>query len=135
MSNPNSTAQRAGRRYTRDMGVAAALYTAFVLGGGFAIDGLELPRWAVIALAVAPLFPALLMLRAYLIFLNQIDEFQRRIQTDAMLCSAAVVGFGSFAYGFLESWAGFPDLPLVWILPALIAVWSFAAAVLRMRYK
>ena len=136
MSNETSeTAKRVGRRYTRDMIIASALYSAFVIGGAIAIDDYEPPRWAVIALALAPLLPALLMLRAYVIFLNGIDEFQRRIQTDAILASAAIVGFGSFAYGFLEEWANFPHLPLIWVFPALIGIWGLAACVIRLRYK
>jgi hypothetical protein len=99
------------------------------------IDQNELPRWAIILIALAPLLPALLMLRAYVVFLNGIDEFQRRIQTDAILISAAVVGFGSFAYGFLEEWAGFPHLPLIWVFPALIGLWGLAACIVRLRYK
>lgn len=124
-----------GRRYMGNMAVASILYTAAVFGGAYAIRGGDLPQWAVIAAALAPLLPALLMLRAYVIFLNGVDEFQRRIQTDAMLISAAIVGFGSFAYGFLEEWADFPHLPLIWVLPALCGFWGIAACILRLRYK
>ncbi len=124
-----------GRRYMGNMAVAGVLYSAAVFGGAFAIRNEALPQWAAILAALAPLLPALLMLRAYAIFLNGIDEFQRRIQTDAMLIAAGVVGFGSFAYGFLEEWAGFPHLPLIWVFPALIGIWGLAACVLRLRYK
>jgi hypothetical protein len=136
MSRESSeTAKRVGRRYTRDMLLSSVLYSGVVVGGALAIDQNELPRWAVILIALAPLLPALLMLRAYVVFLNGIDEFQRRIQTDAILISAAVVGFGSFAYGFLEEWAGLPHLPLIWVFPALIGIWGLAACVVRLRYK
>jgi len=124
-----------GRRYMGNMAVASVLYTAAVFGGAFAIRGGEAPQWLAITAALLPLLPALLMLRAYAIFLKGIDEFQRRIQTDAMLVSAAVVGFGSFAYGFLEEWADFPHLPLIWVFPALIGIWGLAACILRLRYK
>lgn len=129
------TAKRVARRYARDMLIAALLYSAVVFAGAYAIRYLDMPQWAVILAALAPLAPALLMLRAYATFLNGIDEFQRRLQTDAMMISAAVVGFGSFAYGFLEEWAGFPHLPLIWVLPALIGIWGLAACVVRLRYK
>jgi hypothetical protein len=136
MSRESSeTAKRVSRRYTRDMLLSAVLYSAVVVAGAMTIDQNELPRWAIILIALAPLLPALLMLRAYVVFLNGIDEFQRRIQTDAILISAAVVGFGSFAYGFLEEWAGFPHLPLIWVFPALIGLWGLAACIVRLRYK
>jgi hypothetical protein len=131
----SSTGKRVALAYARDMTIAAVLYMAFVIGGALAIRDGSLSRWAVIGVALAPLLPALLMLRAYAIFLNRIDEFQRRIQTDAILISAAVVGFGSFAYGFLEEWAGFPHLPLIWVFPALIGIWGLAACIVRLRYK
>lgn len=131
----SETAKRVGRRYTRDMIVASVLYTVAVIAGAIAIDNYALPRWAVICLALAPLLPALLMLRAYVVFVNGVDEFQRRIQMEAIMVAAAIVGFGSFAYGFLEEWADFPHLPLIWVLPALIATWGLAACVIRWRYK
>jgi hypothetical protein len=124
-----------GRRYMGNMAVACVLYTIFVFAGAYATRIEGVPHWGLVLAALAPLLPALLMLRAYAIFLNGIDEFQRRVQTDAMLISAGVVGFGSFAYGFLEEWAGFPHLPLLWVFPALIGIWGLAACVLRLRYK
>lgn len=124
-----------GRRYMGNMAVASVLYTIFVFAGAYATRIEGIPQWALVLAALAPLLPALLMLRAYAIFLNGIDEFQRRIQTEAILISAAIVGFGSFAYGFLEEWADFPHLPLIWVFPALIGIWGVAACVLRLRYK
>jgi hypothetical protein len=134
-ANESATAKAVGRRYTREMLTAAAIYSVFVFAGAYAVGRLDLPRWAIIAASLAPLLPALLMLRAYTTFLRDIDEFQRRIQTDAILISAAIVGFGSFAYGFLEEWADFPHLPLIWVFPALIGIWGLAACVIRLRYK
>lgn len=123
------------RRYMGNMIVAGVLYAAFVFAGAYATRIDDLPRWALIAAALAPLLPALLMLRACVIFLNGVDEFQRRLQTNGMLIAAAVVGFGTFAYGFLEEWADFPHLPLLWVFPALIGVWGLAVCILRLRYK
>jgi hypothetical protein len=135
MNGDIPTGKRAAFAYARDMTIAAVLYMALVIGGALAIKDGSLPRWAIIAVALAPLLPALMMLRAYATFLSRIDEFQRRIQTDAILISAAIVGFGSFAYGFLEEWAGFPHLPLIWVFPALIGFWGLAACIVRLRYK
>ena len=134
-SDLSESMRRAGRRYTRGMLLASGLYTAVIFAGVYAIDNFDLPRWAVIAAAVAPLLPALLMLRAYLTFFGEIDEFHRRIQSEAVLIAAGVVGFGSFAYGFLVEWADFPHLPLIWVLPALIACWGLAAFFVQRRYK
>ena len=128
-------AKGAAKRYNRDMLIAGGIYAACVFVGAFAIDNYDLPQWTVIGLALLPLLPALLMLRAYVVFINAVDEFQRRIQSEAVMVAAGVVGFGSFAYGFLEEWAGFPHLPLIWVLPALIGFWGVALCIVRLRYK
>jgi hypothetical protein len=133
--NDSSSTKAAHRRYKRELWIALAIYTAFVFGGSYGVRYLEWPHWAVIAASLAPLLPALMMLRAYATFLRDIDEFQRRVHTDAILISAAIVGFSSFAYGFLEEWASFPHLPLIWVLPALIGIWGLAACIIRLRYK
>lgn len=127
--------KRAQGRYTRSMIGAALAYAAVLIAAALAIRNLELPQWAVIALALAPVAPALLMLRAYLRFVNEIDEFHRRIQSEAVMIAAGIVGFGSLAYGFLEEWAGFPHLPLIWVLPALMFAYGVTACVVRARYR
>lgn len=124
----------AARRYRRDMAVSAALYTATVLGSALAIRHLDPPQWAVVILALFPVAPALLMLRAYLVFTRALDEFQRRVQTEALIVAAAVTVFGSFAYGFLEEWADFPHVPLIWVFPFFCVVFGVAHLVIRKRY-
>lgn len=128
-------AHSAARRYTRDIVFASGLYAVFVVAGATATRTLDLPQWAIACVALAPLLPAMLMLRAYLVLIAAVDEFQRRIQSEAIIVAAGVVGFSSFAYGFLEEWAGFPHLPLIWVLPALIGVWGIALGVIRRRYQ
>ena len=131
----NENAKRAHQRYTRDAAIAGALYLAAVFGAVSAIRYFDLPHWALVVLALLPLAPALLMLRAYLVFTRSMDEFQRRIQSEALLIASAVVVFGSFAYGFLEEWADFPHVPLIWVFPAFCGVWGVATFIVRRRYK
>ncbi|HEX8902360.1 hypothetical protein [Vitreimonas sp.] len=124
----------AAKRYSRDMLIAGALYAGVVIGGALTLNQ-EPPQWAVVVIALLPMLPALLMLRAYLVFLKGMDEFQRQIQSEAVAIAAGVTGFGSFSYGFLEEWAGFPHLPLIWVLPTLIFSWGVALCIVRLRYK
>lgn len=125
----------AAQRYRRAVGVAGALYLVCIFGGALAIRNAELPQWAVIVLSLLPVAPALMMLRAYIDFTRAMDEFQQRIQSEALLIASGVVVFGSFAYGFLEEWAGFPHLPLIWVFPAFCGVWGLATVFVRRRYK
>jgi hypothetical protein len=57
------------------------------------------------------------------------------LQSEAVLIAAAVVAFTTLAYGQLEDLAGFPDISLMFVLPALCIVWSAASVVLHLRYK
>lgn len=122
------------KRYVREMIVAAALYSVVVFAGAFATR-MDLPHWVIIVAAIVPILPALLMLRAYITFVNGVDEFQRRIQSEAVMIAAGVTGFGCFTYGFLEEWADFPHLPLIWVLPILIGSWGIALCFIRLKYK
>lgn len=122
------------QRYAREMIVASLVYTAVVFVGA-TLTRLDVPHWVIVIAAIVPIVPALMMLRAYITFVNGIDEFQRRIQSEAVMIAAGITGFGSFTYGFLEEWAGFPHLPLIWVLPILIGSWGAALCIIRMKYK
>ncbi len=123
------------RRYRRASGLATLLYVGTVIGAATAIRNLDLPQWAIIALSLAPLAPALMALRAYLVFYRSMDEFQRRVQSEALIIATAFILLASFSYGFLEAWAGFPHLPLFWVVPAFCVAWGVATSFVRRRYK
>jgi hypothetical protein len=127
--------KEASRRYRRDVGVAGALYVAVVIGAALAIRNFDVPQWLVIVLSLLPVAPALMMLRAYLVFTRAMDEFQRRLQSEALIVASAIVVFGSFAYGFLEEWADFPHVPLIWVFPVFAFVFGVAHIVIRRRYR
>lgn len=127
--------RRATVRYMRDMAIAGAIYVACVFAAAMAVRQLDPPQWAKILLALIPLAPALLMLRAYLVNLNSMDEFQRRMQTDALLITTGVVVFGSFAWGFLEEWAGLPRVGMLWVFPVFSMLFGIVHMVIRFRNR
>jgi hypothetical protein len=130
-------AKQASRAYLHDMAICAVVYIGVVFAAVTLIRHLpfNLPQWAVILVALTPLVPALMMVRTYLTYLRSMDELGRRIQTEAWLISAGVVGLGTFTYSFLEEWAHFPRIDLIWIFPALIFGWGLATFFVRRRYK
>ncbi len=125
------------KQYARDMALAALLYVAVLLVSVFVVRRLDPPQWVAIILALASAAPALLMMRAYMRRFNGLDEFQRRVQMESMLAAAGIIGFVSFTYGFLESFAGFPtiDGALLWVFPAMTFVWGIAQIFVARRYK
>lgn len=129
------SAKQAGRRYTRGMMLAGGLYVGLVVLGVTVINRMSPPHWLVIVLALLPVLPALLMLRTYLTFFRALDEFQRRVQSEAALITLGVLTIAAFGYGFLEAWAGFPHVPLIWAIPAVIITWGVSAFFVRARYK
>ena len=131
----NETAKRARRRYARDIAVSMGAYLILVIGAALLMRFVETPQWLRVMLSLAPVAPALMMLRAYLTHLAALDEFQRRLQTDALLIAAGVTVFGSFAYGFLEEWAGLPHVSMLWIFPIFSFVFGIAHVIIRSRYK
>ena len=129
--------KEAGRRYTVRMLGTGLLYMAVVFAAVWVIrhSGLQLPQWTVVLISLTPVIPALVMMRVYLTFVRQMDEFNRRIQSEAWLISAGLVGFGTFTFSFLEEWAHFPRLDLVWVFPALLGMWGLATFFVKRRYQ
>lgn len=127
--------KKVARRYMRSMAISGALYVALVIAGALTMREFDPPQWARIVLAVLPIVPVAMMLRAILTFINSVDEFQRRMQMEAVLITAGVTAFGSFAYSFLEEWADFPRVSIMWVLPAMMVIWGVTLAIVRMRYK
>ena len=133
----SSAPTEVARQYARDMTIAALVYAIVLVASVFVVRRLDPPQWVAVGLALASAAPALLMMRAYMRRLRGLDEFQRQVQFESMLASAAIVGFASFTYGFLESFAGFPaiDGALLWVFPAMCFVWGVAQIFVARRYQ
>ena len=125
----------AAKRYTRHFLLWMFVYSAFVLGASALDHRLDPPNLLRLILAVAPVAPALMALREYVIFFRAMDEVQARIQAEAILIAAGVVGFTSFAWGFAAAWMEWPSPSLIFILPALIGVWGLALPFVSRRYQ
>jgi hypothetical protein len=124
-----------GRRYMREMVGAFVLYTAAILFTGWAARHLPMSESVRYSVALIPVAPVALVFLAIVRGLRRMDELQQRVVGEAAVISASVVGFGSFAYGLLESYAGLPAIPMVWVLPALFAVYGLATPFVRRRYR
>jgi hypothetical protein len=127
--------RQARRKYATGIAVYMAIYAALVFGAALIIRNFDAAQWLRVILALLPIAPALLMLRSYLTYLNAMDEFQRRLQTDALLMAAGITVFGTFAYGFLEEFADLPHVSLLWVFPIFSFVFGAAHGFIRRRYK
>lgn len=132
-STPNPHA----RRYMLHMFIAMAGYTAVLFGSITLLRGeLITADWLRILIAIAPVFPALYGLHAFIIFFRSMDEFQRAVIAEANLISAGAVAFLSFAYAFAQQASDLlPEIGLIWVLPAIVGGQGIAACFVRGRYR
>ncbi len=121
------------KRYRREMFFSSAAYVLLILISTRLTAAFPDAPWRALV-AITPVIPAILMVVAFVRFLNGIDELQQRIQLMAISVAAGVTGLLTFAYGFLEQ-VGFPRIPLLWVFPMLIALWGLGTAYFSRKYQ
>jgi hypothetical protein len=84
-------------------------------------------------IALAPMIPVLWVGNNILKYTRQLDEFQQRIQLDAVVFSAVATALLTSAYGLLEG-VGYPELDTIWIMPMLAVLWVIGQILARRRY-
>lgn len=116
-----------------------AIYAAIYLFATFVsvslIRALHPSSALTIALALVPAFASIGIVRGYLVGLRDMDEFQRRLQYEAIVIAAAATAFASVAYGFLEIFAGFPHLPAFCAVLVMVGAFSLAVVFLNWRHR
>ena len=127
--------KRAEKRYLKRTLIAFGLYGAVIYATDSLLVNGNLSPAEATALALAPMLPVLLFVKAVLAFYRTLDELQRKVVADAIVAAACVVGFSSFAWGWLEIRMAVPTLPTIWVLPALFAVFGMALPVVSRRYS
>lgn len=89
-----------------------------------------------VLLLLLPMVPIGFVARALIHRIRDGDELENRLFLEATAIASITVGMASFFAGFLEA-AGVLKLEagLLYIMPALIAVWGLALAWARRRYR
>ncbi len=132
MSDPQMVALK---RYVVHFGGAMVVYSLVVIVSINAINGWELTGWRAGALSLTPMAPALYALHAWVVRFRAGDEFLRRVESEALLWGAGIVGFLSLGYGFLEGSIDVPQISLIWVLPALIWTYGVSYGLLSWRSR
>ncbi len=112
------------RRFLVHFGGAMLAYTVTISALAGTFEVLEVTGWRAAALSLTPMVPALYALHAFVVRFRAGDEFLRRVESEALLWAAGIVGFTSFGYGFLELSIDAPQISMIWVLPALIATYG-----------
>lgn len=130
-------AEPANRRYQRAMwpimiGYALTLFASiWLIKGGIA----SLPLRAVVA--VLPAVPIVLLLRATLRYWREIDELQRRIESEAAGIASMLISTLYFAGGLLASAKVIEpsaSAAMIWVFPLLCLFYGVAKMFLTRRY-
>ena len=128
--------KKLARRYQREVSVAMAIYIASMLFWKQLL-GLFDATWA---RALVALFPALMVcwvMRAFVRYVRDSDEMQRRIELESCSISAMLVAAGYLGAGFLQS-AKLIQVPatiaLIGVFPALCLVYGVTKIVVARRY-
>ena len=125
------------KRYLREFMPAMVGYVVALLLSLWLLKSIEggLLR-AVVALL--PLPPIALALRAMIRYIRDSDELQRRIELEAVSIATAFVSLGYLAAGFLQS-AKVVDIPasaaMIWVFPLVCLVYGIAKASVSRRYQ
>lgn len=127
----------ASRRYQRAMWPAMVVYALLLSASIWWIrQGIE-PVALRAAVAVMPLLPLLFFLRAALRYLREVDELQRRIETEAIGVASLLVSMLYFAAGLLEKAKVFAidaGAAMLWVFPLLCLTYGIAKMRLTRRY-
>lgn len=125
----------AAKKYFFQFFGAMGAYAGTLIGSVKVLEGHEFSTELTIAIALLPMIPVFFVGVAIFTFYGSMDEFQKRILSEATIAATLVTGFGTFAYGFLEGAVDLPDFPIIWIMPMLIGLQGVFAFVLRWRYR
>ena len=128
--------KRLTRRYQRDVALAMGAYVIVMLFWKRLLNAVD-PLWLKWVVA---LFPALLVcwvMRAFVVYVRDSDEMQRRIELESGAIAALLVAAGYLGAGFLQS-AKLIDVPagpaLIMVFPAMCAMYGFAKVFVSRRY-
>ena len=130
-------AQPAGKRYIRALWPILIAYSlALFLSLWWIRRGIEsVPLRA--AVAVLPALAIVLLMRAALRYLREIDELQRRIETESIGIASLLVSVLYFAGGLLQKAEVLhcdAAAVMIWVFPLLCLVYGIAKLILARRY-
>lgn len=126
------------RRYLRAFLPPMAAYVLVLCASVWLLRRIDGPDWLRALVALAPVLPIGLAVRAIALHLRAIDELQQRIELEAISIATALVALGYLAGGFLQQ-ARVIDVPagvaMIWVFPLVCLVYGLAKAAVARRYR
>lgn len=124
------------RRYTRELMLAMGLYVLVLCASVWLLKHVD-AIWLRAMIALLPVPPIGLALRAMVRYVRDTDELQRRIELEAISIAAVGVPLLYLTGGFLQS-AAVVDIPadvaMIWVFPLTCFGYGLAKAFVSRRY-
>src|SRR6478672_5021082 len=132
MPDPCDTATPAlRRRYLREFIPPMAAYLVLVIASMWLLHQVQAPLLRAL-IALLPVPPIALAMRAIMRYIRDTDELQRRIELEALSISTALVSLGYLTAGFLQK-ARVIDVPssvaMIWVFPLVCLSYGIAKVV------
>jgi hypothetical protein len=121
-------------RYGKELAFASIAYAALLVASIITLQRFELSKASQVIITLLPAIPTAFVIIAIMRMLIDSDELQQRIQLYAVSFSAALTGFITFSYGFLEN-VGFPKFSTFLIFPMLVAFWGISLGYFSRKYQ
>jgi MFS family permease len=128
--------KKLARRYQRDVAVAMSLYIAIMLFWKRLLDLVD-ATWLRVLIALAPALLVCWVLRAFVIYVRDSDEMQRRLELESVAIAAMLMSAIYLAAGFLQS-ADLIAVPakvaMLWVFPSLCLLYGVTKVFVSRRY-
>jgi amino acid transporter len=121
------------KAYNQRIFIAAILYAITLVVSIEVLKRMSAESVLRIPVALLPVIPVAFGVVAFMRYIRQLDELQRRIQLEGLAFSIGCTGMLTFALGFLEN-AGMPPVNIIWVLPILLVFWGIGTTLARRRY-
>jgi hypothetical protein len=124
------------RRYRREFVPAVTAYVAVMLLWKQLLALVQAP-WLRLLVALLPALLVLWVMRAFVRFVRDSDEMQRRIELESGAVAALLISAGFMAAGFVQM-AGLIEIPaavaMLWVFPSLCLTYGVAKIFIGGRY-
>ena len=109
--------------------------TAVDIGAAYVLDHIDLSEPARVAVALLPLPGCIALLVTILQIIRRLDEFQKRVQFEAVVIAFLATGVAVFVYGYLQKAqvAGPLNMGLVWLF--MVAFYGIGYFIAVSHYK
>ena len=126
------------KRYLREFFPAMFGYVVLLFLSVTWLKTLE-GTWARALVTLLPVVPIAFVIRAMVRVIRDQDEFERRIDLEAIAIGGGIGGFGFFTYGMLLNAKVLPlpsaESVAIWVLPVLMGCFGVVKCAVRWHYR